>query len=128
MINKGDVIEITEGPLKGLRAAVVRRSRKTSWLTLQLIDAYRGYNCGDEVRMAQYEVKLWVQTRKVEARNPIAKHSTQCMAGLAAKVAREQALAAGLTITTLKDGRLVQEKIVNGQVMELFSQDREIDT
>jgi len=50
------------------------------------------------------------------------------MAGLAAKVARERALAAGLTITTLKDGRLVQEKMVNGQVMELFSQDREVDT
>jgi hypothetical protein len=65
---------------------------------------------------------------EVQARNPIAKHSTQSMAGLAAKVARERALAAGLTITTLKDGRLVQEKMVNGLVMELFSQDREVDT
>ena len=65
---------------------------------------------------------------EVQARNSIAKYSTQSMAGLAAKVARERALAAGLTITTLKDGRLVQEKMVNGQVMELFSQDREVDT
>jgi len=66
VINKGDVVEITDGPLKGLRAAVVRRSRKTSWLTLKLIDAYQGYKCGDEVCVAQYEVKLWVQTRKVQ--------------------------------------------------------------
>jgi hypothetical protein len=46
-----------------------------------------------------------------------------------ANEARERALAAGLTITTHKDGRLVQEKSVKGRVVELFSREpREDET
>ena len=46
----------------------------------------------------------------------------------ATREARERALAAGQTVTTYKDGRLVQEKMVGGKLIELFNQTRERDS
>jgi len=50
--------------------------------------------------------------------------ATEHISGVA-RAARERALAAGLTVTTHKEGQLVQEKMVGGRVIELFSQVRE---
>jgi hypothetical protein len=38
---------------------------------------------------------------------------------------RERALAAGLTVTTHKEGRLVQERLVAGKLVQLLNQVRE---
>jgi len=54
--------------------------------------------------------------------------ATTGTAVIATREARERALAAGQTVTTYKDGRLVQEKMVGGKLVELFNQTRERDT
>ncbi len=38
---------------------------------------------------------------------------------------RERALKSGLVVTTHKEGRLVQEKLIHGKLVELYSQMRE---
>jgi hypothetical protein len=64
---------------------------------------------------------------ETNVRNPGPDFLSQTAPALVAKLARARALAAGLTITTLKDGRLVQEKMVDGLVVQLFCEDREAD-
>jgi hypothetical protein len=62
------------------------------------------------------------------ARIPFTDFLTDKMTEVAAKVAREArgcALAAGQTVTTYKDGRLVRGKMQGGRVIELFNEVRE---
>jgi|GEM_PF-3036225 len=53
--------------------------------------------------------------------------SVVVVAAVAAREARDRALASGLTVTTHKDGKLVQEKMVSGKLVEVFSQVLERD-
>jgi len=66
---------------------------------------------------AQIQASIW----------EFAVEPTAVTAAAVTRGARERALAAGQIVTTHKDGRLVQEKVVAGKVVELFNQILERD-
>ena len=63
-MKKGDVIVFKDSvPLSGLRGVIVRISKRTSGLTVELLEDRGAYRKVQEVHVAQYDVRSAMETR-----------------------------------------------------------------
>lgn len=62
-MKKGDVVEIKNGILAGVQAVILRQSRRTGGLTLELLEDKGAYKRGNTVNMAPYDVRISMVTR-----------------------------------------------------------------
>lgn len=58
-IKRKDVVTIRSGILTGVRAGVIRVSKRTGGLTVQLIESRDAYKAGTTVNVAPYEVEKY---------------------------------------------------------------------
>lgn len=56
-MKRDDVIEFKQGVLKGAKARIVRISKRTGGLTVELIENKGAFRKGESVHVAQYDVR-----------------------------------------------------------------------
>lgn len=62
-MKRGDVIVFKDGVLAGAKGVIVRKSKRTGGLTVELLEDKGAYRKGEDVNVAQYDVRSATETR-----------------------------------------------------------------